>query len=70
MSGNDLNSKAAKFDKLKTTKTMHINFIAVLIAALVPTISVFVWYNPKIFGKAWQIAASFTNKKIKVANMP
>ncbi len=34
----------------------NINFIAVVIAALVPTLVGFVWYNPKVMGKVWEQA--------------
>ena len=33
---------------------MNINFIAVVIAALVPTLVGFVWYHPKVMGKVWE----------------
>ena len=29
----------------------------------------FVWYNPKVFGKAWMAAAEMTEDKMKGANM-
>lgn len=43
--------------------------IAVIVAALVPTITGFIWYNPKVFGKAWQAASGVTDEKMKGANM-
>ncbi|HWY11809.1 MAG TPA: DUF1761 domain-containing protein [Bacteroidia bacterium] len=49
---------------------MHINFIAVLIAALVPMVMGFIWYNPKVFGTAWMAATGMTPEKGKQANMP
>ncbi len=48
---------------------MHINFLALLIAALVPMVMGFIWYNPKVLGKAWQQAAGVTDEKMKGANM-
>ena len=48
---------------------MHINFIAVAIAALIPMILGFVWYNPKVFGNAWMIASGMTPEKAKNTNM-
>ena len=33
---------------------MHVNFIAVIIAALVPTLVGFVWYHPKVMGTVWE----------------
>jgi hypothetical protein len=48
---------------------MHINIVAVLIAALVPTVMGFIWYNPKVFGTAWMSATGMTQEKAKQSNM-
>jgi hypothetical protein len=48
---------------------MEINFLAVLVAALVPTLIGFVWYHPKVVGTAWMKAADMTEEKMKGANM-
>ena len=48
---------------------LQINFIAVLVAALVPMMIGFIWYNPKTFGTAWMKAADITEEKMKGANM-
>jgi len=48
---------------------MQINFVAVLVAALVPMVIGFIWYNPKTFGTAWMKAAEMTEDKMKGANM-
>ncbi len=48
---------------------MHINFLAVLVAALVPMIMGFIWYNPKVLGNAWMQAAGLNEEKLKGANM-
>ncbi len=32
------------------------NFIAVLVAALIPVVMGFIWYNPAVFGKVWMSA--------------
>ncbi|MCB0706152.1 MAG: DUF1761 domain-containing protein [Saprospiraceae bacterium] len=45
------------------------NFIAILVAALIPTITGFIWYNPKVFGTAWQKASGVTDEQMKGANM-
>ena len=45
------------------------NWIAIIVAALVPTIIGFVWYNPKVLGNSWMQAAGMTEEKIKNANM-
>ncbi len=48
---------------------MHVNFIIILVAALVPMVLGFVWYNPKVFGTVWMNAAGITEDKMKGANM-
>ncbi|MEZ4738820.1 MAG: DUF1761 domain-containing protein [Flavobacteriales bacterium] len=49
---------------------MQINIVVHLIAALVPMIIGFVWYNPKFLGNAWMTAAGMTEEKVKTGNMP
>ncbi len=48
---------------------MHINIIAVLVAALVPMVIGFIWYNPKVLGTAWMHASGMTPEKGKQTNM-
>lgn len=48
---------------------MHVNFVAVLVAALVPMIMGFIWYNPKVMGAAWMRETGLTEEKMKSANM-
>lgn len=48
---------------------MDINFLAVLVAALVPMIMGFIWYNPKVLGNAWMKAAGVTEESMKGAKM-
>ncbi|HFA48320.1 MAG TPA: DUF1761 domain-containing protein [Bacteroidetes bacterium] len=48
---------------------MNFNWLAILVAALVPTIIGFVWYNPMVLGKAWMKASGMTEEKIKGGNM-
>ena len=45
------------------------NFPVILGAALIPTLTGFIWYNPKVFGTAWMKAADMTEEKMKGANM-
>ena len=50
---------------------MHVNFLAILAATLVPMVLGFIWYNPKIgFGRAWMLSSGMTEEKAKKANMP
>ncbi len=48
---------------------MEINFLAIIVAALVPMALGFVWYHPKVFGNAWMKAAGMTEEKMKGGNM-
>jgi hypothetical protein len=48
---------------------MEFNFKILLLAALVPMILGFIWYNPKVFGTAWMKAAGVTPESAKGANM-
>ena len=48
---------------------MPINPIAIPIAAVAALFVGFIWYNPKVFGKAWMEAAGMTEEKIKGGNM-
>ncbi len=48
---------------------MHINFVVLLLAALIPMIVGFIWYNPKTLGTAWMKAADVSEDKMKGANM-
>jgi hypothetical protein len=38
------------------------------VAALIPLIIGFIWYNPKVLGKAWMDAAGMTEESMKGAN--
>jgi len=48
---------------------MQFNFYIPFLAALIPLLIGFIWYNPKVFGKAWMKAADITEEKMKGANM-
>ncbi len=49
---------------------MPTHFWIIFIAALVPLITGFIWYNPKVFGKKWMDAAGMTEEKAQGANRP
>ncbi|MCB0545111.1 MAG: DUF1761 domain-containing protein [Saprospiraceae bacterium] len=49
---------------------MSFNWIAVIIATLIPMVLGFIWYNPKVFGGAWMKASGLTEESLKGANMP
>ena len=48
---------------------MELNFIAIIVAALVPLVLGFVWYGPMLFQKAWMRESGMTEEKIKGGNM-
>ena len=48
---------------------MEINFLAILVAAIVPLVLGFVWYNPKFLGTVWMREAEMTEEKMKSGNM-
>ncbi len=48
---------------------MEFNFLAISIAALVPIIIGFLWYNPKLLGTSWMKEAEITKEKLKASNM-
>ncbi|NNC94037.1 MAG: DUF1761 domain-containing protein [Chitinophagales bacterium] len=45
------------------------NVIANLVAALVPLILGFIWYNPKVFGNAWMKHGKLSEEELKGGNM-
>ncbi len=44
--------------------------LVLALAALIPMIMGFIWYNPKTLGTAWMEASGLTEEKMKGANMP
>jgi hypothetical protein len=42
----------------------------IALAALIPLLVGFIWYNPKVFGTAWMNASGMTMEKAQGANMP
>lgn len=48
---------------------MSLNWIAIIVAALVPTVIGFIWYHPKVMGTAWMQASGMTEEKIQGGNM-
>ena len=49
---------------------LEINLKILLLAALVPLVIGFVWYNKNVFGTAWMKATGMTEEDGKTANMP
>ncbi|MBL0310595.1 MAG: DUF1761 domain-containing protein [Bacteroidetes bacterium] len=48
---------------------MQLNFPILAASALIPLALGFIWYNPKVFGKAWMKSAGMTDDTMKGANM-
>lgn len=48
---------------------MEFNFLVVALAALIPLVTGFVWYHPKIFGNTWMKTAGLTEEGMKKGNM-
>lgn len=48
---------------------MELNFMIIAIAALVPPVLGFIWYNPKTFGNVWMKAAGLKEESLKEFNM-
>ena len=48
---------------------MDFNLYAIIVAAIVPILIGFVWYNPKTFGNAWMKASGVTEEQLKGGNM-
>lgn len=48
---------------------MEFNFLIAAVAAIIPMILGFIWYNPKVFGTAWMKACGFTAEDLKGGNM-
>ncbi len=48
---------------------MDFNFLAILVAALVPMVLGFIWYGPMLFQKAWMRESGMTEEKMKGSNM-
>jgi len=48
---------------------MIFNIKILALAAILPLVVGFVWYNPKVFGNAWMRETGMTEEKAKNANM-
>ncbi len=48
---------------------MQPHFWIIFLAGLIPLITGFIWYHPKVFGNAWMKSVGFTEESMKGANM-
>ena len=46
-------------------ENFSMNWLAILVSALIPLIIGAIWYHPKVFGTAWMHATGITEAKIK-----
>ena len=47
---------------------LNINWLAIAVATVIPLITGFIWYNPKVFGIAWMRESGMTEEKAKQMN--
>ncbi|MEM9680071.1 MAG: DUF1761 domain-containing protein [Bacteroidota bacterium] len=47
---------------------LNINWMALVVAAIVPMIIGFIWYNPKVFGIIWMRESGMTEEKARQMN--
>ena len=47
---------------------MQINWIALVVAAILPLVTGFIWYHPKVLGTAWMKETGMTEEKAKTMN--
>ena len=47
---------------------MELNFLAIVVAAIVPLLIGAIWYNPSVLGTAWMKASGMTEEKMKTGN--
>ncbi|MFP4844556.1 DUF1761 domain-containing protein [Winogradskyella sp. PE311] len=48
---------------------MEFNYLAIAVAAIVPIVLGFLWYNPMLFGNVWMRESGITEEKMKSGNM-
>ena len=46
-------------------ENFSMNWVAILVSALIPLIVGAIWYHPKVFGTAWMYATGITEAQIK-----
>lgn len=47
---------------------MDFNWLALIVASILPLVTGFIWYNPKVFGTAWMKESGMTEEKAKQMN--
>jgi Protein of unknown function (DUF1761) len=49
---------------------LELNWLVIIASGLIPLLTGFIWYNPKVLGNAWMKAADITEEKMQGSNMP
>ena len=47
----------------------NVNWLSMVIATVIPTVTGFIWYHKALFGTAWMDSIGMTEEKMKDANM-
>jgi hypothetical protein len=45
-----------------------INWLAIIVASIIPLVTGFIWYNPKVFGTVWMKETGMTPEKAEQSN--
>ena len=45
-----------------------INWLAIIVASIIPLVTGFIWYNPKVFGTVWMKETGMTSEKAEKSN--
>jgi len=48
---------------------MELNYLAIVVSAVVPLLIGAIWYNPSVLGNAWMKASGMTEEKMKTGNI-
>lgn len=48
----------------------NLNWLCILVGALVPMVMGMIWYSPALFGKPWMNSINKTEEDLKKSNMP
>ncbi|APY08444.1 hypothetical protein BWZ20_09110 [Winogradskyella sp. J14-2] len=48
---------------------MELNYLAIVVSAVVPLLIGAIWYNPSVLGTAWMKASGMTEEKMKSGNI-
>jgi len=53
-----------------TEYNLHdLNWLAIIVGAIIPMVLGFIWYHPKLFGRMWMDSLGFNEEDLKGGNM-